>query len=432
MQPNDRQTTLAQEIAVEGIGLHKGQKATLRFRSAPPEFGIAFRRVDLPDKPVFPVNWQNVTDGGIRGTNLEMHGQTIYTIEHVLAACHGVGVDNLIIDLDASEPPVCDGSSAEFVARLKEAGLTPQNAPRRYYRLRRSVEYTEGHGSVTAVPHETTRISYTLQYENPLIGCQFKDMILTPETFASELMGARTFCLLEEVEFLRQKNLALGGTLENAVVVDKDKILNADGLRYPDEFVRHKMLDLVGDLYIAGKPILGHFIAHRSGHKHNVALVKKLFQLKALELETSEPSERLFDIRRIWATIPHRFPFLLVDRMIELQTGVRAVGIKNVTINEPFFQGHFPEQPVMPGVLVLEALAQVAGVCILSLPEVVGRTPYFTGMDAVHFRRPVLPGDQLRLEIDVERLRGNMGKFRGKALVDGKMVAEGILKFTLL
>ncbi|MBI3889959.1 MAG: UDP-3-O-[3-hydroxymyristoyl] N-acetylglucosamine deacetylase [Candidatus Wallbacteria bacterium] len=432
MTPCDRQTTLARETVVEGIGLHKGQKATLRFRPAPAEFGIAFRRVDLPDSPIFPVTWQNVTDGGIRGTNLDLHGQTIYTIEHVLAACYGVGIDNVLIELDAPEPPVCDGSSAEFVTRLKEAGLEPQNAPRRFYRLRRSVEYSEGHGSVTAVPLDHTRISYTLQYQNPVIGCQFKDMILTPETFASELMAARTFCLLEEVEFLRQKNLALGGSLENAVVVDRDKIMNSDGLRYPDEFVRHKLLDLVGDLFIAGKPILGHFIAHRSGHRHNVALVKKLFQLKALELETSEPTERMFDIRRIWATIPHRFPFLLVDRMLEVQTGVRAVGIKNVTINEPFFSGHFPEQPVMPGVLVLEALAQVAGICVLSLPEVQGRTPFFTGMDAVHFRRPVLPGDQLRLEIEVEKIRGNMGKFRGTALVDGKMVAEGILKFSLL
>ncbi|MBI4871055.1 MAG: UDP-3-O-[3-hydroxymyristoyl] N-acetylglucosamine deacetylase [Candidatus Riflebacteria bacterium] len=431
MDRTDQQTTLARETSVQGVGLHTGQHAILRFHPAPPDHGIVFKRVDIPGGPLFPVTWQTVTDGGIRGTNLEVHGHTTYTVEHLLAACHGLGIDNLLIELDAPELPVLDGSAQPIVARFQEAGLVSQDAPRRVYRLRQAVDFSDERGSVTAVPADVTRISYTLQYSNPVIGCQFKDLVLTAESFCQELAAARTFCLLEEVESLRLRNLGLGGSLENAVVVDNDRVLN-DSLRWPDEFVRHKLLDLVGDLFIAGKRILGHFIGHRSGHRHNVSLVKKLFQNKALDLEVPREGGAQFDVRRIWDLIPHRFPFLLVDKIIELEVGTRAVGMKNVTINEPFFQGHFPERPIMPGVLVLEALAQVAAVCTLSMPVHKGRTPFFTGMDSVHFRKPIVPGDQIRLEVEVDKIRGNMGRVRGRALVEGQVAAEGVLKFTVL
>ena len=431
MQTVQMQTTLARETSMEGVGLHTGHSSKLKFIPAPPEHGIVFKRIDLPGAPLFPVNWQNVTDGGIRGTNLEVKGHTIYTVEHLLSACSGVGIDNLLIELDAPEPPAGDGSAQDFVRKFQEAGLVSQDVPRRFYRLRKAVEFSDDVGAVTAVPAEFTRVSYTLQYNNPVIGCQFKDLVLSPEVYCQEVASARTFCLLEEVELLRSRNLALGGSLENAVVVDKDRILN-DGLRFPDEFVRHKLLDLVGDLYVAGKRILGHFIGHRSGHRHNVKLIKKLFQVKALDLETPSETGPVFDVQRIWELIPHRFPFLLVDRILEMEVGTRAVGVKNVTINEPFFQGHFPDRPIMPGVLVLEALAQVAGLCILSMPAHQGRIPYFTGLDSVHFRKPIVPGDQIRLEIDVEKIRGNMGRIRGRAVVDGHMAAEGVLKFTVL
>ncbi len=430
METAERQTTLAKETGYQGVGLHTGQMATIKFLPAPEDHGIAFRRVDLPGAPLFPVTWKTVTDG-IRGTNVQIDGHTIYTIEHILAACSGLSVDNLLMELDAAEPPVADGSSLEFVRLFKEAGLKQQDALRSVYRLRKSVAFSDDRASVTAVPADTMRVSYTLQYSNPVIGCQFKEVKVEPEEFCREIMGARTFCLKEEVDQLRQRNLALGGSLENAVVVDDDKILN-DELRYPDEFVRHKLLDLIGDLYVAGKHILGHFIAHRSGHKHNVRLVKKLFDTQAIDLETATDPAAQFDIRRIWELLPHRFPFLLVDRILELDVGVRAVGMKNVSINEPYFQGHFPHRPIMPGVLVMEALAQVAGVCIMSIPEHRGKTPFFTGLDSVHFRKPITPGDQIRLEIEVDRLRGKMGRVRGKALVDGRMAAEGVLKFTVI
>jgi UDP-3-O-[3-hydroxymyristoyl] N-acetylglucosamine deacetylase/3-hydroxyacyl-[acyl-carrier-protein] dehydratase len=423
-----RQASIAREASLTGVGLHTGSTVSLTFRPAEAGTGLVFVRTDLPGRPRLPVSPAGLT-GGVRGTNLTVGAETIWTIEHVMAACYAAGVDNLEILLDAPEPPAADGSAAAFVELLSSAGVVTQSRERRINRVVRPVTFGDERGRIACFPSPEFRVSYTLQYANPLIGCQYVELALTPQTVAREVAPARTFCLMEEVEALRQANLALGGSLDNAIVVDGSRVLN-ESLRWPDEFVRHKVLDLVGDLATLGGTLQGHFVALKSGHRHNIALIKLLLEKQALlQIEEARVSYDIEDIRRV---LPHRYPFLLIDRITEMEPGVRAVGLKNVTSNEQFFNGHFPGRSVMPGVLILEAMAQVAGVCILSLPEHRGKTPYFTGMDAVHFRRPVVPGDQVVIEVTVAKVRGSMGKVNGRALVESKVAAEGILKFTVI
>jgi UDP-3-O-[3-hydroxymyristoyl] N-acetylglucosamine deacetylase/3-hydroxyacyl-[acyl-carrier-protein] dehydratase len=424
-----RQSTIEREVALAGVGLHTGKPVTLTFVPAEPRTGVRFVRADLPGAPVLPVAPANLT-GGVRGTNLTLRDVTVHTIEHVMAACLTAGIDNVIVRLDGPEPPAADGSAQAFVEKLREAGVVSQDAQRRASRVTRPFTVGDDRGHLACFPHPTFKVSYTLSYPGTVIGTQFHELEVTPETLAAGIAPARTFCLLQEVEALKAANLALGGSLENALVVDGQKLMNEGPLRFEDEFVRHKILDLVGDLATLGGAIQGHFVAIRTGHRHNIELVKTALDKQAL-VQIEEPKMQL-DIEEIRKILPHRYPFLLIDRILECEPGVRAVGLKNVTSNEQFFNGHFPERSVMPGVLILEAMAQVAGVCILSLPEHRGKTPYFTGMDGVHFRKPIVPGDQVRIEIEVAKVRGAMGKIACKALVDSRVAAEGILKFTVM
>lgn len=389
--------------------------------------GIVFHRSDDPSLAPLRVRPAQLT-GGVRGTNLSDGKSTYFTIEHVLAACWACGVDNLEVHLDADEPPAGDGSARPFIETLLEAGIERQAAPRPVWKVVSPVTVKDEGARLVALPHEGFHVTYTLDYPGTRIGCQYLDRALDRREFQTEVAPARTFCLMKEVEALKQNGLGLGGSLENAVVVDGDQVVNPP-LRFEDEFVRHKVLDLVGDLATLGGELRGHFIAAKSGHRHNIELVKKLITEGAVVME--EPSKSSYSFEEIKKILPHRYPFLLIDRITELEAGVTATGLKNVSGNEPFFEGHFPEMPVMPGVLILEALAQVAGMCILSIPEHRGRTPLFTGLDAVKFRRPVVPGDQLHLVIKVQKIRGNMGWVEGIASVDSKVVAEGILKFTV-
>jgi UDP-3-O-[3-hydroxymyristoyl] N-acetylglucosamine deacetylase/3-hydroxyacyl-[acyl-carrier-protein] dehydratase len=430
MNNDNLQGTIKESLTIDGIGLHTGKKVKMTITPSAPDSGISFQRNDLSDKPVTRVSPENVEETK-RGTNLKIGNSYIHTIEHFMAACYGAAIDNAMIIMDGPEPPVLDGSPYAFYELLSSAGREKQNQPRTVYRIKEPHTFSDDNGTISAFPHHSFKISYTLMYSNQVIGYQHKTVEGDRSTMVNELFKARTFCLKNEVKTLQSNGLALGGSLDNAVVVDDNSVLNEGGLRFKDEFVRHKMADLTGDLAIAGGDIQGQFLGIRSGHFHNIRLLKDLFKEKKI-VKVSPSSTDYIDILQIYDIIPHRYPFLLVDRIIDLEMGKHAVGIKNVSINEPFFQGHFPEQPVFPGVLMVEALAQVAGVCILSLPAHKGKTPFFTGLDKVKFRKPIVPGDQVRMEITVEKIKGIMGRVSAKATVEGKVAVEGILKFTVM
>lgn len=422
------QRTIAKEISYEGIGLHTGLNVKITFQPAPVNHGVVFVRTDIPERPEIKATIENVTDV-LRGTTIGVNGYKIHTVEHVLCALAGLGITNVLILLNAKEPPAVDGSALPFVKLLEEAGIVEQNEKNNEYIISEPIQVSDGEKQIIALPSDVFKISFTIDYDNPVIGTQYAQFEINETTFKNEIVSARTFGFMREVEELRKQGLALGGDLTNAIVVGDNKILN-DSLRFEDEFVRHKILDLVGDLFLTGLSIKGHFIAIKSGHALNVKLASNI-KKKFLEQQNSNKNINL-NISQIAKILPHRYPFLLVDKITEIREGKGAVGIKNVTINEHFFTGHFPEQPVMPGVLIVEALAQVAGVYMLSKKENRGKLPYFTGIDNFRFRKPVMPGDVLVLEIEVGKIKGNIGKVIGKVIVDGKLVAGGELMFSLV
>ena len=321
---------------------------------------------------------------------------------------------------------------------FKRVGIQEQGAPRRPIPVREVVWVEDGSAAVAIFPAETFRVSYILSYPVPTLSAQFFASEVTPASFEKELASSRTFCLAQEVEALRKVGLGKGATYENTVVVEPNGRVVNNHLRYPDEFVRHKVLDLIGDLYLLGRPMQGHVMAIRSGHALNLRLVQRFHQVlergkeSGIQAQHVEPEARSLDIHAIERILPHRYPFLLVDRVIELVPDKRAVGLKNVTINEPFFEGHFPKRPVMPGVMIIEALARLSGILLLNKPENLGKYAYFVAMDNVKFRRTVLPGDTLVLEAEVLRLRSKTGQMRTRSYVEGKIAAEADLMFALL
>jgi UDP-3-O-[3-hydroxymyristoyl] N-acetylglucosamine deacetylase/3-hydroxyacyl-[acyl-carrier-protein] dehydratase len=334
--------------------------------------------------------------------------------------------------MEAPEPP--DGSARPIAETLRAAGVEDQRLPRQYIEIREPVTLQEGEVQMVAVPHDGLRISFTIQYDNPLVGTQYRSLEITPETFLKEIAPARTFALYEDIEKLRAAGMIRGGTLQNAVVVRGSEILNEEGLRFPDEFVRHKILDLLGDLAILGRPIRGHVMSVRSGHATHVAFVRRLAGGIAGALDHERLMDRChFDITAIERIMPHRYPMLLVDRILLLEERRRVVGIKNVTINEPFFVGHFPDHPIMPAVLILEAMAQVGGILLLNTvenPE--SKLVYFMAIDKAKFRRPVRPGDQIVFDLELTRLKGRICQMLGKAYVRGTLVAEAELLSTIV
>jgi len=433
-----KQITIAEPTSFSGIGLHTGNLTTLTFKPAPPDSGITFYRVDLPGRPAIRADVDNVVDVS-RGTTIANGDARVHTIEHVLAAVFGLGIDNLDIEVDANETPVGDGSSLPFLNALKKAGVQEQDAEKKYVKIEEPVYYRNGDVTLSVLPFDELRVTMTIAFDHVAIGTQYASFTVTPETFEHEIAAARTFCFLREVKALQDNGLIRGGSLDNAVVIGDESILN-DTLRYRDEFVRHKVLDLLGDMFLLGRPLKGHIVGVKSGHAMHVNFAKNIKKalmngnansgtLRGLAKPKPEPA---FDVNKIMKLIPHRFPFLLVDRIISYQPFEYVQGIKNVTINEPFFQGHWPKNPVMPGVLIIEAMAQVSSVLTVGADgEKIHSHAYFLSIENAKFRRAVVPGDQLVIESTTKRMRRNAIRVRSVARVDGQVVTEAEMTFSL-
>jgi len=450
-----KQRTIKKEASLTGIGLHTGNQCEVTFKPAPPDSGIRFVRADLPNKPSVIADIDHVVDIS-RGTTLQNGEAVVHTVEHVLAAFAGLQLDNMIVELNGNEPPIGDGSAKPYVDKILEAGIEKQEADKVYLEIDTPMAYSEKDRGVDLVvtPSNDLRITFMIDYKSPALRTQYTTLVDLEKEFVDEFAPARTFCFLSEVESLKGAGLIKGGGLDNAIVIyDSDlgqievdrirKVLNLKekafvgetgiindiSLRFYNEPVRHKTLDLLGDLFLIGVPFKGHVLAARSGHKANVELAKRMRQLykkKKIAGKYSTPkSEVFFDINAILKIMPHRYPFLLIDRIIDIEPGKKVIAIKNVTINEPFFQGHFPGHPIMPGVLVLEAMAQAGGVLLLNAienPE--SKVVYFMSIDNAKFRKPVIPGDQLRFELVMHAFRRNTCKMSGQAFVDDNLVAN--------
>jgi UDP-3-O-[3-hydroxymyristoyl] N-acetylglucosamine deacetylase/3-hydroxyacyl-[acyl-carrier-protein] dehydratase len=454
-----RQRTIKAPVTVSGVGLHTGNPCSLTFRPAPENFGFQFKRLDAPETPLIPAQIDKVVDLE-RGTTIGFKGVMVHTVEHVLAALAGYEIDNALIELTANEPPVCDGSALPFMEALNSVGFEEQEAPKEYLEIDKTLIYHDDQKGIdlVVVPAPTFRITYMVDYRNPALGTQYTSMYDLAEEFVREFAPARTFCFLSEVESLKEQGLIKGGNLENAVVIvdrevesrefDRLKglfgltssvikgdngILDGRKLRFYNEPVRHKVLDLIGDLALLGFPIRGHVLAARAGHAAHIELVrlirKEYERKKIIRIyQGKTDKDVIFDAAAVMRLLPHKFPFLLVDRIVDLSPGERVAGIKCVTINEPFFQGHFPGYPIMPGVLVIEALGQAGGVLLLnSVDEPEKKLVFFTGLDEVRFRKPVTPGDQLFLKVEMEFFRRGLCRMKGKAYVNDVVVAEAVM-----
>ena len=453
---SEYQRTIANPVHFSGAGLHTGLKSRVTFRPAPVNHGIRFVRTDLENSPEIIPHISNVVDLN-RGTSIEQNGVRIHTVEHVLSAISGLQIDNVYVELTNKEPPVGDGSAKPFVDVLQKAGYVEQSELRNYFRVEEPITISQPNrnAEIVVLPSEEFRITFLVDYENPAIGKKYTSMYSLEKEFVKEFAPARTFCFLHEVEELHKAGLIRGGNLNNAIVVVDRKleskdikslkklldikgkvtvpesgILNGKKLRFENEPVRHKTLDLIGDLTLLGMPIKAHILAARSGHLTNVMLVKRLSKiLEKREItekfQSKKKSGEIFDIQAIEKILPHRYPMLLVDRVLDITPGKNISAIKNVTRNEPFFNGHFPNQPVMPGVLIVEAMAQAGGILMLyEMENPADKLVYFTGIDKVKFRKPVTPGDQIRFEVELTKVFKTTCKMKGKAYVDDKVVAS--------
>ena len=430
------QKTIVRPVTLEGVGLHTGERGRVTFRPAAENTGVRFVRVDLPGAPAVDVRPENAffdPQAG-RRTILQQDGVQVHSMEHALAAIAGLGLDNVIVETDRMEiPEPSDGSAAPIAQALLGAGVETQTRRKRHIKVTKPVHWTDGDVALSAVPYNGLRLSFTIVYDHPLIGTQSLSLDIDEATFLKEIASARTFVLERDLEALRRAGWIKGGRLESAVVVGDERLLNPEPLRFRYEFVRHKLLDLLGDLFLLGGPVLGHVSAMRSGHEGHVAFVKRLKETLPLPGRRAGGPPDEWDITAILDIMPHRYPMLLVDRITALEEGHSIEGLKNVTINEPFFQGHFPGHPIMPAVLILEAMAQVGGLLLLhSVDDPNDKLMYFMGIDGAKFRRPVTPGDQLRLRVTLVKLKNRTSKMRGEAYVDGQLVAEADLLATVV
>ena len=431
----EHQRTLAKSASLTGSALHNGGKVTLTLHPAPAGHGYKFQRTDLPDEPVIDALVDHVKTVERATTLIQGHAK-IQTVEHVLSALAGLGVDNALISMDANEPPIGDGSAAPYVAMIQEAGIVDQTATRALFEPNEPIHLETPGGSIMSLfPHNGFRISCT-QVGSDGRFTQYLSVEITPEVYARDIAPARTFVHYEDVKDLMEKGLIKGGSLENALVIRGDSVLSKEPLRFADEFVRHKILDIIGDLTLAGRPLRGHIVAVRPGHGPNTelarAIAKRHRDLLAMAPKPVTSSSPVLDINEVMNILPHRYPFLMVDRVVEFDGDTKAVGVKSVSINEPYFQGHFPGHPVMPGVLQVEAMAQVASIVMMRKTENSGKIGYFMSADEVKFRKPVFPGDTLFIHIEMLKARKNLGKAACKCLVNGEVVSEGVLLFGII
>jgi UDP-3-O-[3-hydroxymyristoyl] N-acetylglucosamine deacetylase/3-hydroxyacyl-[acyl-carrier-protein] dehydratase len=407
--------TIARPVSLEGIGLHLGESCRLSFNPAPSGAGVAFCRTDLPNAPMIPARAESavLTE---RRTQLGEDPVSVHTVEHVLAAVAGCGIDDLEIAIDAPEPPIMDGSAAPYVEALQRAGVTEQSGDPKVLVLRRPLRFADGDSTYEAFPASELELDVAIDFPHPLIRTQRACFRVTRDVFMRELAPARTFGFLREVEALRSKGLIKGASVDNAIVLDDTGVVGTT-VRWPDEFVRHKALDCVGDLALAGARVRARIVTSKPSHRGTVLFVRAMKDAIAKE-------RTVIEIDDIMKVLAHRYPFLLVDRILEISEK-HVVGLKNVTINEPFFQGHFPGHPIMPGVLIIEAMAQVGGMLLMgAVPNPENKVVYFTSLDKVKWRRPVKPGDQIRFELELLQVRGMMCKMSGVAKVDGQLVCE--------
>ena len=433
---SDMEHTLAAEATLEGTSLHTGEKVTLNLKPAPEGHGFKFRRVDLPDKPFIDADVSKVQTVE-RATTLAEGSVRVHTVEHVLSALVGMGVDNALIEMDSNEPPIGDGSSAPYVKLIKKAGVQEQSVPRQIWEIREPIHLEIGDGSlITILPSKEFRVSVTNVGKDGRF-VQYFSTVVSSEIYEKEIAPARTFTFYEDIKPLLDKGLIKGGSLENAVVVRGDEIMSKEPMRFDNEFARHKALDLIGDLMLSGKKFNGHVIAVKPGHGPNTeaakALQKNYAAMRAMVPPVKLPeAEAVLDIKDILKILPHRYPFLLIDRVTGFSSEMKCTAIKNLTMNEEFFQGHFPGHPVMPGVMQLEAMAQTASVLIMRMPDNQGKIGYFLSADAVKFRKPVVPGDTLFIDAEITKLRRNIGQAIATCSVNGEIVSSAELKFAVM
>ncbi len=422
----------------------------MRFLPAEPNSGVRFLRVDLEGKPEIEARVENVLETN-RSTTIGKGNTKIHTVEHVLATFAGYGIDNAVVELDANEPPVADGSSRQYCKMIQEAGIAPQVERRDPYIVTEPIELQAGETEMAIFPNDVLKITCTSADKAERF-TQFFSVEVSPKTWERELSHARTFCFYEEIEFLIKNGLIRGGSLENAVVVRDDAVLTTEPLRYSNEFVRHKMLDILGDLSLIGRPLCGHIIAVKPSHSANCELAKLITAQmrrplvaaqtfappppKAAPAAVTEEDLKIrdsatLDVMQVMKLLPHRYPFLMVDKVIKID-GNKVTCVKNVSMNEPYFQGHFPGHPIMPGVLQLEAMAQAAGILMMRQAENFNRLAYFMSAESVKWRKPVRPGDTLFIEVEMIKMRGKIGRAKGVCLVDGEQVSEAEITFMLV
>ena len=435
--PIEHQHTLAESATLAGTSLHTGEKVSLTLKPAPADHGIKFRRIDLDDQPFIPAAVEKVQEVE-RATTIAEGSVKVHTVEHVISALTGMGVDNAIVEMDANEPPIGDGSARPFVELIKKAGITEQEEWRRVFEVREPIHIETPGGSIlTVVPDKKFRVSCTQMGPDGRF-TQYYSTEITPETYETEIAPARTFVYYEDVKPLMDKGLIKGGSLENAVVIRDEEIMSKESMRFKEEFARHKILDIIGDLMLSGRRILGHVIAVMPGHRPNTEMAKKIADsYRAIEAQAPKPisvpvGKAVLDVEDVMKILPHRYPFLMVDKVVDFEGDTKCTGVKQVTINEPFFQGHFPTHPVMPGVLQVEAMAQVGSIIMLRSPENQGKIGYFMSADNVKFRKPVFPGDTLFIEAEFLKARRNIGQCKCRCLVNGQVASEGDLKFALM